>query len=140
MQLALTRKTLGPVATIGDLAIDGQHECVTLEDCVREVAGRPVSTWKIPGKTAIPVGRYRVVIDFSNRFQRLMPHVLDVPGFTGIRIHRGNVAADTEGCILLGLIVASPSMIQQSTLAFEMFFTKLQAALDSGQECWITVQ
>ena len=139
MQLALTRKTLGPVATIGDLAIDGQHECVTLEDCVREVAGRPVSTWKIPGKTAIPVGRYRVVIDFSNRFQRLMPHVLDVPGFTGIRIHKGNTDRDTEGCILLGLIVASPSMIQQSTLAFNIFFTKLQAALDSGSEVWITI-
>ena len=72
-----------------------------LEDQVREVVGEPVSEWKVPGKTAIPAGRYKVLITFSNRFQKLMPQLMDVPGFTGVRIHAGNTAADTEGCLLL---------------------------------------
>ena len=139
MHITLTRKQLGPDATIGDLAIDGQPECHTLEDVVREVASAPVSVWKIPGKTAIPRGTYQVVIDFSSRFQRLMPHVLDVPGFTGIRIHRGNTDRDTEGCILLGSAIAGPDMITGSTIAFDAFYLKLQAALDAGNDVWITI-
>lgn len=74
-------------------------ECFTLEDVVRELPGSPVSTCQI----ASQIGTYQVTIDFSNRFQRQMPHVLNVPGFDGIRIHSGNSAADTEGYILLGM-------------------------------------
>ena len=139
MHITLTRKQLGPNATIGDLDIDDTFECHTLEDTVREVASSPVSVWKIPGETAIPVGTYQVVIDFSSRFQRLMPHVLDVPGFDGIRIHKGNTDKDTEGCILLGQVVAGLDMIQQSTAAFDAFYPKLQAALEAGDEVWIII-
>jgi len=139
MELTLTRTNKNDVCTLGDLLIDGQPECHTLEDVVREVAGESVSAWKVPGATAIPTGRFRVVIDFSNRFQRLMPHILDVPGFAGIRIHKGNTAADTEGCILLGQVESGSTAIAQSTAAFDAFFPKLEAALDAGQDVWITV-
>ena len=138
MELRLTRKTLGPVATLGDLEIDGVFECHTLEDKVREVVGEPVALWKIGGETAIPAGRYRVIIDFSNRFQRLMPHVLEVPGFEGVRIHKGNTAADTEGCILVGKVESGSTAIAQSGVAFDAFFPKLQAALSAG-DVWITI-
>jgi len=75
----------------------------TLEDQVREQAGVPVATWKVHGETAIPAGRYRVVLSMSNRFGRLLPEVQNVPGFVGIRWHAGNAIDDTDGCQLVGL-------------------------------------
>lgn len=117
-------------ATIGSLYIDGLFECLTLEDEVRSDPNptTPANEAKVAGKTAIPTGTYQVVIDMSPRFKRLMPHILNVPGFEGIRFHSGNKAADTEGCILLGQTRTSNHTIGQSKLAYEAFFKKLQAA------------
>lgn len=83
--------------TIGTLSIDGLFVCYTLEDVVRPPG------IKIPGDTAIPEGEYEVIIDWSNRFQKFMPKLLDVPDFEGIRIHPGNTHKDTSGCILVGM-------------------------------------
>ncbi len=138
MEISVLRRQSASGATIGKLYINGDYECYTLEDEIREVPGRPVEEWKVPGRTAIPAGRYRLVIDYSNRFGRMMPHILEVPGFEGIRIHCGNSAKDTEGCILLGEMAGAVT-ISFSRLAFDAFFPKLQAALDAGEEAWITV-
>ena len=108
--------------TIGKLYVDDQFECYTLEDKVRPV--------KIPGKTAIPTGRYEVIINFSQRFQRLLPLFLNVPNFEGVRIHPGNTAADTEGCILVGETKDEGS-IGQSKVAFERLFKKMKASSDT---------
>lgn len=126
MKLTLHRywPNAAAACTIGQLFVDGVPECYTCEDVVR--AGP-----KVPGQTAIPAGLYRVVIDFSNRFQCPMPHVLDVPGFEGIRIHPGNTAADTEGCILVGTGRTETS-IAHSRDAFNVLLPKLQAAINSG--------
>jgi hypothetical protein len=75
--------------------------CWTLEDVVREKPGVPVAQWKVKGETAIPLGTYDLIVDFSNHFQKDLPHILNVPGFDGVRIHGGNKAADTEGCLLV---------------------------------------
>lgn len=75
--------------------------CWTLEDVVREVPGEPVGAWKVKGQTAIPRGTYAVRVTRSNRFKTDLPLLLNVPGFEGVRIHGGNAAADTEGCILV---------------------------------------
>lgn len=142
MELLLRRLHLFDECTIGDLFINGRRECYVLEDTVREQPGVPVEQWKVPGKTAIPAGRYPVVIDYSNRFKKMMPHILDVPGFSGIRIHSGNTAADTEGCLLTGLTwnTDKPDWVGHSRAAFEMFFDELELALHAGQECWITIE
>jgi len=120
MRLVLQRKWASETSTIGELSVDGVFECYTLEDVVRVGP-------KVPGATAIPAGEYKVVIDMSTRFKKLMPHVLDVPGFEGIRIHAGNVSADTEGCPLLGR-TKGKDFVGESKLAFDAFFLKLQAA------------
>jgi hypothetical protein len=127
LNLLLQRDPSKPIVTIGDLYVDGVWQCYTLEDAVREVAGQPVETWKVPGATAIPAGIYTVIIDFSSRFGRPMPHVLNVPGFSGIRIHPGNYASDTEGCILVGSMTHA-DMVTNSRLAFNSLFTKLEDA------------
>lgn len=133
-ELTLDRVSPMPGCTIGHLAWDGTFQCYTLEDTVRAPG------IKVPGATAIPPGRYKVIIDFSNRFQKPMPHVLNVPGFEGIRIHCGNTAADTEGCILLGSGAdARQGVISGSRIAFDAFFPKLQAALAAG-DVFLTIK
>lgn len=132
MNLALERKWFTDKATIGCLYIENIFYCYTLEDCWRP--DHP----KVPGETCIPNGRYKVVIDWSKRFQRMMPHLLDVPGFEGIRIHPGNTPYDTEGCILVGQ-ERGLEHLERSRLAFNDFFQKLQDAENKGEETTIEV-
>ena len=106
-------------SVIGEMLVDGIFECFTLED-----AERPV---KIKGETAIPKGTYRVIINESNRFKRLLPLLIDVPNFEGVRIHSGNSNHDTEGCILVGQ-TRNKNYIGQSRKAFDKLFKKMQAA------------
>lgn len=94
MKLLLKRTFLGESYTIGDLYIDDTWFSNTLEDAVRDT--------KIYGETAIPKGEYKVVITLSPRFRRYLPRLINVPQFEGVLIHRGNTAADTHGCILVG--------------------------------------
>ena len=82
--------------TIGELYIEGEYYCDTLEDTVRE------PDVKIAGQTAIPYGKYEIIVNRSPRFKRDLPLLLNVPNFEGIRIHRGNTDKDTSGCILVG--------------------------------------
>lgn len=96
MKVEIKRVFKGANYTIGKLYIDGVYFCDTLEDTVRP-AGE-----KIAGKTAIPAGTYRVKKTMSPRFKKVLPEILNVPNYTGVRIHAGNTAADTEGCVLLG--------------------------------------
>lgn len=116
-EFVLERVQSDPDVTIGELTIGGKHICWTCEDPEREVAGMPVEQWKIPGQTAIPRGSYRVVLTYSPRFQVSLPLLEDVPGFAGIRIHPGNDAGDTDGCILPGL-ERRPNGVGQSRLAY----------------------
>jgi hypothetical protein len=89
--------------TAGKVYADGNFVCYSLEDEVREIDGNSVSSWKIHGKTAIPRGRYEVVLSHSPRFKRILPELKNVDGFTAIRSHRGNKADHSEGCILVGM-------------------------------------
>lgn len=139
MELTLKREILSNACTLGSLSIDGKFECFTLEDKVREVNGAPVESWKIPGSTAIPRGRYPVDISYSNRFSKYLPEITNVEGFKGIRIHGGNNAGDTEGCILLGQSRGNDCVLY-SQAALKLFMPILQNALKSGEECWITVE
>ena len=96
MKVKVKRTFKGEEYTIGKLYIDDNYFCDTLEDTVRNGV-------KVYGKTAIPAGKYKVKKTMSPRFQKILPEILNVPGFSGVRIHSGNTAADTEGCLLLGL-------------------------------------
>lgn len=97
-QLLLKRVACRDSYTIGKLYLDGVYFCDTLEDKVRDLNKEA----KVPGETAIPAGRYKVIVNMSSRFKRLLPRLLNVPHFDGILIHRGNTSKDTSGCILVG--------------------------------------
>ncbi len=139
MILALERRWLTEVATVGELRVDGEMCCWTLEDTYR-----PPPEPKVLGKTCIPNGRYEVVVTHSPRFSAMagvpvdMPLLLNVPGFTGVRIHWGNTAEDTDGCILVGLD-RGPNQVLRSRLAYEKLFPLIQAARAKGELVHINI-
>lgn len=94
MRIKILRSSLWRDYTLGQLFVDGQYLCDTLEPPIREV--------KVPGKTAIPFGKYQVLVTFSPKFKRRLPLVKNVPNFEGVRIHCGNSLKDTAGCVLVG--------------------------------------
>jgi len=96
MKFELKRLYFKETYTIGKLYIDGVYFCDTLED-----KHRPDGE-KIYGETCIPEGTYKVILNMSARFGRIMPLLLNVLNFVGIRIHPGNTDKDTFGCILVG--------------------------------------
>lgn len=106
MNITLNRIAKKPKYTIGKLYIDGEYFCDTIEDTDRgltqTMTDAQVKSKKVYGQTAIPTGTYRVIINYSNKFKRQMPLLLNVPGFLGIRIHSGNTEKDTEGCLIVG--------------------------------------
>lgn len=106
MKLTLKRIFLGLDYTIGKLFVNGDFFCDTLEDLVRDLnkdgdLTDPGET-KVYGATAIPYGTYKIIMSMSPKFKRMLPRLVDVPGFEGVLIHAGNTAKDTEGCILVG--------------------------------------
>lgn len=102
MKLELVRDVSTPDFTLGKLYADGVYLGETCEDCDRRLEVNPEG--KVYGRTAIPRGLYKVILSYSQRFKRVLPEVLDVLGFVGVRIHGGNSADDTLGCPLLGKV------------------------------------
>lgn len=141
MELLLTRTTRTEESTIGTLSINGVQFCYTLEDKDRELEKSDplwaIQSEKVWGKTAIPSGRYEVVMNMSARFKQYMPLLLNVPGFEGVRIHAGNKAADTEGCILLGTTKAK-DFIGQSKIAYGKFLAKI-LEVEQTEKIFITI-
>ncbi len=125
MDLLLQRAASANGCTIGRLWVDGAHECWTLEDPER-------SGPKVPGKTAIPAGTYVVRVTWSPRFKTRLPLLLNVPDFEGVRIHPGNTADDTEGCILVGKDKGRAAVLR-SRAAFAPLLAKLEAAQARGE-------
>ena len=121
MKIVVVRDTFTENSTIGKMLIDGAFFCYTLEDTIRDV--------KIAGETAIPYGTYKVIVNMSNRFKRLMPLLIDVKGFEGVRIHNGNTKEHTHGCILVGA-TKSKDFIGDSKVTFNKLMTKLNGVKD----------
>lgn len=107
LQLKLTRTKFFSTHTIGQLYVKDDFFCFVLEDVVRDV--------KIPKETAIPYGTYSVVLQYSPRFGADCLTILNVPNYTGVRIHAGNSAADTDGCLILGYQLTEANIIRPGT-------------------------
>ena len=122
--MTLFRTNFTDVSTIGEISFDEEFFCFSLEDTARK--------HKIHGKTAIPPGRYEIIINHSEKFGKDMPLLLDVPGFEGVRIHSGNVPDQTDGCIFVGLKKGN-NAIYDSRLAYQRIFGELEARLKRGK-------
>lgn len=141
MEIFLNRKTFTEQSTIGELFINGSR-FFTLEDADRGLTKTmplaEIKAKKVFAKTAIPAGTYEVVISYSPRFKQFMPELLNVPGFSGIRIHTGKSDANTEGCILLGT-AKGVDYVYNSKQAFATFMLQLQKAV-AQSTVFITIQ
>ena len=153
MEILLKRIAKKSDYTIGKLFIGEEYFCDTLEPTWRNLLGvelppemvsrhlgrnSGVKARKEPGKTAIPEGRYPLVMTKSMRFKKWLPLLLGVPGFSGVRIHAGNTAKDTQGCILVGENKERGKVIN-STATFRKLYPILQAADERGESITIEV-
>ena len=142
MEITVKRKFKGNNYTIGSLYIDDKYFCDTLEDIDRGLTDNMtdsyISTVKVVDQTAIPTGSYKVTITYSNRFQKLLPLINNVKGFSGIRIHSGNTKEDTSGCILVGFNTEKGKVVN-SKVTFNKLFNILQDTLNKGEQVEIKI-
>ena len=142
MELQLKREIFTDISTIGSLTIDGKFECYILEDKDRGINNtltlEQILRVKVYGKTAIPYGRYEIDWTMSARFKKMMPILLNVIGWSGIRIHSGNTEIDSLGCLLCGTRKIT-NRITESTIATNKLYAKIEAAKKQGQRIFITI-
>ena len=148
MELILERIAKRKTYTIGRLYIrrqiideyrpgtEDQYFCDTLEPTWRDYAH---GAYKVKGRSAIPEGRYAVVISWSPKFEAWLPILLGVPNFSGIRIHAGNTAADTAGCILVGKNKIVGQVVD-SRIWLHRLKQKIVEAKERGEPVWITIK
>jgi hypothetical protein len=146
MQISIKRQPSACGCTLSTWYVNGQFQCYGLEDVVRGP-----SEAKVYGQTAIPAGTYVVLVTMSSRFKRLLPLLTDLPGKRtlfgslpigecGVRIHPGNYARDTEGCLLPGTSMgADRASVANSRVAFEALFAKIQAAAAKHEPIKLTI-
>ncbi len=108
--------------------------CDTLEPTWRDYAR---GAYKVKGCSAIPEGRYPLVVTWSPKFRQWLPLLLHVPKFEGIRIHAGNSSSDTEGCILLGENREVGRVLNSRHYVNRL--KRLLAARTEGEPAYITV-
>jgi hypothetical protein len=132
LELHVQRDESADKCTLGSLTENGAHICFSLEDEVR-----PAGV-KVYGQTAIPAGRYRVVLTMSKRFGKVLPELQNVPGFAGVRIHGGNGPADTLGCILVGNHKGK-GKIWDCAPALQRLIDKMELCMEARGRVFLTI-
>lgn len=131
IKLLLVRKYKLNNYTIGKLYINGEYFCDTMEDkdrgLTQNMSLQEIKCIKVYGETAIPYGTYDVTITYSPKFKKDLPSINKVPGYEGIRIHSGNTAKDSLGCILVGFNKAK-GMILESKKTIDQLMAILTKA------------
>ena len=129
MRLTLIRVANRPTYCIGKLYIDGVYFSDVLEDVDRGLDDamdvETIKKLKVKGQTAIPTGIYQVLLTYSPKYKRIMPLINNVKGYSGIRIHSGNTAKDTEGCLLVGKN-KEVGKVLESRVTYNALFKRLQ--------------
>lgn len=141
MELLLKRIAKKDTYTIGKLYINGDYFCDTLEDKDRRLKQSDSLSYiqkiKVQEETAIPSGKYEVIVNYSPKFKRNLPRLLNVPGFSGILIHRGNTSKDTAGCILIGENKVVGKVINSTK--YELELTKILTEASNKEIIHITL-
>jgi len=147
VNILLVRRWRGTNSTVSTVSVDGKAHQFILEDRDRGLKASmdlaDIIRQKVYGKTAIPAGRYQVVITHSARFKRLLPLLIGVPGYEGIRIHPGNRHVNTDGCLLPGKVYFQENddfVVGSSRTASEDLQLKIASAIQRGEKVWIEIK
>lgn len=153
MELKIERKIKKDTYVIGNMYVNGEWFCNTLEDQDRglrqDMSIEQIKQIKVYGETAIPTGRYIIRMDivspkyngvkwYRDNFQGRMPRFESVKGYTGVLIHPGNSVLDTNGCVLLGLNKQKGKVLD-SRATFSKFWKKLEEARKRGETIYLTI-
>ena len=145
MKITVRRRFFKPIYTIGTMYVNGERFCDTLEDPVRDLKDMnhdndfdDPGEGKIYGETAIPYGTFRVIVNYSPKLKRRLPLLEKVPGFSGIRIHRGTNAGHTEGCILIGENKAMGKLINGPYYEIKLI-DLIDFAINNGEKVELTI-
>ena len=136
LNLVLQRKGFFPTWTSGELFANGIHFGFTCEDPDRKLEDGGT---KIQNETAIPRGKYRVILSKSVRFGKIMPEVLGVPQFSGIRFHGLNTAAQSQGCVGVGAEL-TPTGIRDCATVNAVLIRMIGDCIAQGNKCWLEVK
>jgi hypothetical protein len=134
MDINLTRFEKTEDYTVGNLEIPNKFKCFTIEDMERKEGE------KVYGLTAIPKGRYKVIVIQSPKFERRLPLLINVPNFEGIRIHAGNNAEASHGCILPNLVYLGEGIGTNSKMAEDILIVLIDNAIKKGEDVFINIQ
>lgn len=144
MEILINRKYKKDSYTIGKLYINSEYFCETLEDTDRgltsEMSITEIKNKKVFGKTAIPSGLYTILYTYSPKYKRLMPLVDNVKGFSGIRIHSGNTAEDSLGCILLGFNKEKGKVLQSRDTCNKFYELIEEAIYKKGEAITLKIK
>ena len=146
MEIEVIRRHFKDTYTIGRMLLDKTYFCDVLEDKVRDLKDinhdgdfDEEGEGKIYGETAVPCGRYEVIVSYSPKFMRRLPLLLDVEGFTYIRIHTGSTAKNTEGCILVGKNT-KPGRLENGPYFETLLVQKIDEEAKKGKQSFITIK
>lgn len=153
LELTIERRWFKHTYCIGRLSVEGIELCDTLEDkdreLTKEMGSAKVYLKKVYGSTAIPTGRYEVKLSVSPKFKTrswaaryggLVPEVLDVPGFSGIRLHPGSNCSETYGCPLVGENRVVGGLVHSQQAFFDLMDYYLMPAHQAGQKIYLTIK
>lgn len=154
MKIKLIRKAKTDSYTIGDLYVNDVFICNTIEDTDRglkqDMNSIEISKIKVQDQTAIPTGKYKITLSiqspsfskkpyYLNFCNGYLPRLENVPGFTGILIHRGVDQNHSSGCIIVGYNTIK-GKVTNSQKAFETVYSMLKEADDKGENIFITIE
>lgn len=142
MNLYLPRQPTHLEVTLGDLFIEKEHFCKTLEDAIREIPGRPVKEWKVYGKTAIKQGKYRLTMEDSPHFGPDTITINGVEDYDDIRMHGGNTILQTLGCVIVGSRTNLTEMTISGAVTdrvLEKLKARIKPVLVAGGDVFITI-
>ena len=143
MRITVQRRFLCETYTIGTMFINGDYFCDTLEDKVRDLNKDgdllDEGEEKVYAETAIPYGKYRVILTYSPKFKRELPLLLNVKHFEGIRIHRGNDQSHSSGCLLVGENKVKGKVINSTQYEVELV-KRMKEAISHNEEIWIIIE
>lgn len=139
MEIVLERKIHNKDSTEGNLYVNGKWFAHTIEDVVRAKPGQWSKKLKVYAKTAIPYGRYPVMVTWSERFQRPLTGVFNVPDFEGIRIHNGTTELSSAGCIIISYKADNNNNRLINDKAAMNDLVKLVEATQKKEKVWLTI-